>query len=260
MVHSRRRVKGRTRRSKLAISTIVGAVLFFGLAITLVNFFYEVARAQIEINQFDSQRTREDIDVKLEQLLLTETGRLKLFIVNGPLPATIVRLWITNETASPKQHVAFDFEVRLLPFQVGQFEFDGTCADGSATCDDINKLPDFILADETEHTIRMITARGNAIAPEPFTVTEGVIIQQGGFELLELSAAIEGGAGGGARTPALYMMVPYPSGIGAGGQVKPIHYAVIIDNPTSEDITVNTVDIDAISTFAASRLEFLPNP
>lgn len=150
----RQRTEG-SKRGKQGVSTVVGAVFFFVIAITLISFFYEVAENHIIMQQYDAQKVEEKLNFELQVL---SGGNLLLIVKNnGPIPAEIIRIWVVdivenNHTSYP-QNLSQTLGIEVAPWE--RIYINSTEAPLNASW-----IP---LSETHTYSIRIVTARGNII-------------------------------------------------------------------------------------------------
>lgn len=144
------------RRNKRGISTVIGAVFFFAIAMTLTSFFYEVAQNQILMQQYDAQKVTENVDARLQIL---SGGGVNITLTNrGPIVASVSRLWVIDKTTNTHRAYTLDTDVHPWTTEV----ITSTSISGWQA-----------MTENNEYTIKVVTSRGNILEPTPFTAVTG---------------------------------------------------------------------------------------
>ncbi len=154
----------RTRRleRRMGQATVIGGILFFVMAMTVVAFFYEVAQNQIIMQQHDAERVTETLDA---ELMVTPGGNLTLWLNNrGPIPVRILRLWVIDETINNHTRypteLSSNLEMLIPPWKDLLIHSENIYGWNS-------------LNETHEYSIRLVTDRGNIIEPRPFMAVSG---------------------------------------------------------------------------------------
>ena len=108
-------------RSRRGVGTIIGAVFFMFIVISALTMMSHASRQQgsfsattTEVNRMQAERITSSLEVIEAKI---DDGKFNITVQNnGPLTERVVRLWLTNETATD-WHNKFETDFVLVPKQ-----------------------------------------------------------------------------------------------------------------------------------------------
>ena len=158
------------------MSSIIGAIFFFVIAMSLIGFSYEVSQKQILMQSHDSMKVTEEVDAELQIL---PGGHLLLRVKNrGAIPARLTRLWIIDKTDNDHIHYPNNL-AQTLDIDVAPWEETEIRTDESEQEPLYSEWVPF--DEEHEYSIRLVTELGNIIEPLPFRALSGETVASSSY-------------------------------------------------------------------------------
>jgi hypothetical protein len=139
----------RSKRKRKGQASAIGAVFFLAIAMILITFLYEVSQNIIAANQYAQEVTEENVTCSCQFI---GNGNLLIDVTNnGRLPATLIRLWVIDETSNTHYH--YNLSIPISPWNEAKIYSNNSSFIPKSNWNAVSEKHDYL--------VRLITERGN---------------------------------------------------------------------------------------------------